>query len=168
MTHRVTRDRLIIKIFYTACCALAGIILVPLGLATRDPDRWDPGVREVVSLYVIILVVLLPVWVPFARRHQSGAPLTPLGALRPIWGLVTLLAATMVLSFSLALPITFVFSVADWYRGAAVLVALVGAFFIVLLTWDVATGHDLVPPQPAPPSLNGDPGASRKYGNMGP
>lgn len=158
MRDRIVKDRLIVKLFYTACSIWAGIILVPLGLATRGPHRWDPGVREVASIYVIIFAVLLPVWVPFARRHQSGTPLTLLGAMRQIWGLITLLAATMVLWFSLALPITSVFSAADWYRAAALLVALVGAFLIVLLTWGVGTGHDLVPPRQAPlsPQTTGD------------
>lgn len=152
MTERVARDRLIVKLFYTACCAWIGVILVPLALVTPDPDRWDPSAGNVATVYVLTLFVLLPIWMPLVRRRYSGLPRSPLEVLRTVYAFLAPFAATLILWFSMMLPIAFLFSSTGNTRLLAALVALVGTALIILLSWDVAADHDLVPPRQASPS----------------
>jgi hypothetical protein len=144
-----SQDRLIVKLFYTACCVWAAVIMVALALLTRDPDsdRWDPSAANVATVYLLTLFVLLPIWMPFVRRQYSGLPRSPLEALRAIWAFFAPFAATLILWISLGLPLTFLFSSNDSTRALALLVALAGSALIVLLSWDVAADRDLGPPR---------------------
>lgn len=147
MRDRIAKDRLIVKLFYTACCVWTGVILVPLTLVTRDPssDRWDPSAGNLATVYVLTLIVLLPIWVLPVRRQYSGLPRDVFEVPRIIWAFLAPFAATLILWFSLMLPLAFLFSSTDNTRLLAAMVALVGAALIVLLSWDVAAERDLVP-----------------------
>lgn len=142
-------DRLIVKLFYTACCVWTGFRVLLHALVIGDPnsDRWDPNVVNVAYVYAITLFVLLPIWMPFVRRQYSSLPRSPLEALRTIWAFLAPFAATLILWISLGLPLTFLFSSTDDTRALALLVALAGAALLVLVSWDVAADRGLMPPK---------------------
>lgn len=143
MRDQVARDRLIVKFFYTACCAWTGLFALPLALITDRPDSWDPSAANVASIAVITLFVLLPVWTPLFRRRHSGLPHSPLELLRAAYALLTPLAAVLMLWLSLMFPITFLFDSAGSDRLVAALASLAAAAMIILLTWTVATSRDV-------------------------
>jgi len=143
MRDQVARDRLIVRLFYTACCAWTGLFALPLALITDRPDSWDPSAANVASIFVITVFVLLPVWTPLFRRRHSGLPRSPLELLRGAYALLTPLAAALILWFSLMFPIAFLFDSTGDARLLAALSALAAAALTVLLTWTVATSRDV-------------------------
>ncbi len=143
MRDQVARDRLLIKLFYTACCAWTGLFALPLALITDRPDSWDPSAANVASIFVITVFVLLPIWTPLFRRRSSGLPRSPLEFLRVAYALLTPLAAALILWFSLMFPIAFLFDSTGSARLLAALAALAAAALFILLTWTVATSRDL-------------------------
>ena len=138
-TDRTATDRLIIKLFYTACSVFGGVFLwVIIGLT--DPRHLgDPSVLVVLGFAAAAVIVLYSVWMQ-PRRRGRPRPATLL-ALRWLAGR---LAAVLMVWATLILPANAL--VADSGLTEALIawgVTLAAAAAIVFLTWDIAVYHDL-------------------------
>src|SRR5574341_1838117 len=123
MIDRAARDRLIIKLFYTACCLLTDIVVLLMALAGRDPAEWTPSVGAVATVWMISLVVLVSIWGSLLVSRRPRSPPGPLRAIRAVFNFAAALGATLLLWLLLTQPITLMFRSGDPYRRWALLVA---------------------------------------------
>lgn len=139
MTDRTATDRLVIKLFYTACSIFGGILFwLIVGLA--DPRHLgDPSVLVVLGFAAAGVIVLYSVWVQ-PRQRERPRP----GTLIALRWLAGRLAAVLMVWATLILPANAL--VADSGLTEALVawgVVLAAAAAIVFLTWEIAVYHDL-------------------------
>ena len=139
MRDPTNRDRLIVKLFYTACCLVTDLLALILALVPRDRGDWDPGAGGVLGICAVSLIVLLAIWGPHRRRRDPAARRRPLDALRWAFNLLAALAATLLLWLLLAQAIDLSFRQGDPYRRWAWGISLAGVVLIVLVSWGAAT-----------------------------